>query len=55
MWYIPEPRPDVYIAILKAMAPTRQTWKRDLLDYGKIFAGVIFLWAMYTAYALITP
>ena len=46
MWYDPSPRPNPYIAILKAMIPTRKTWKQDLRDYGKVAAAGLFIWAM---------
>lgn len=55
-YYMSSPkRPNVYLAVLKAMLPTRKTWKQDLVDYGKVFLGVFALWFIYTGFALITP
>lgn len=46
MFYNPEPRPNIALAVLKAMIPTRKTWRSDLVDYSKIIGVGVAIWGM---------
>lgn len=55
-YYVSTPkRPNPYLAVAKAMLPTRKTWKSDLVDYAKIIVGGAALWVLGVGVALIVP